>query len=68
MLHHWKIVTIFGFVLGFSLLFIIWRTYRKFTRVRVEAVPPPHAKRRRWMPWRKISLGTDYEKLERRID
>jgi membrane-associated phospholipid phosphatase len=64
MLRHWKLVTIFGFVLGFSLLFIIWRAYRNFTRFRLEAATQFSAKRRRWLPLRK-SLGSDCEKLER---
>jgi membrane-associated phospholipid phosphatase len=68
MLHHWKLVTVFGFILGFTLLYFIWRTYRNFARIRREAATHFSAKRRSWMHWRKISLGADCEKLGRRID
>jgi hypothetical protein len=68
MLHHWKFVTLFGFVLGFSLLFVAWKTYRNFIRPRPALAKRPLGKHSRASSWLSLGSGTEHGLPTRRDD
>ncbi|KAF1823176.1 glycosyltransferase family 32 protein [Dissoconium aciculare CBS 342.82] len=68
MLHHWKLVTLFGFVLGFSLLLVAWKTYRNFIRPRPALAKRPLGKHSRASSWLSLGSGTEHGLPTRRDD
>lgn len=67
MSRHWILVTIFGFILGFGLLFLGWYSYHRYFLKAPSDVPPwkEQSIRNRIPFWARRSTRREYELVNR---